>query len=289
MFSGCSNLTSVDVSGFDTRNVTDMGTMFYNCSNLTSVDVSGFDTGNVEASMYGMFFNCRSLTNVDVSHFNTEKVWIMGEMFKGCRSLTSLDLSSFDAGNLSSSFEHKDMLSGCDSLTQLYTPRNLKEDIALEYTWYDIDGNSHTALPKEQTDSMLLYRKVSPSEGSGRLTAKKGTTSFFCGDTLNTTDLTVIYYNTSGEAAVLVETNYTTNASEIDMLTAGTKTLTVTYQPSGGEALSADILLNVKKKFDDTHVTVTLPGAESYSYVYDGSRKNPSPTVTYTADGKPLR
>lgn len=288
MFSGCSNLTSVDVSGFDTRNVTDMGTMFYNCSNLTSVDVSGFDTGNVEASMYGMFFNCRSLTNVDVSHFNTEKVWIMGEMFKGCRSLTSLDLSSFDAGNLSSSFEHKDMLSGCDSLTQLYTPRNLKEDIALEYTWYDIDGNSHTALPKEQTDSMLLYRKVSPSEGSGRLTAKKGTTSFFCGDTLNTTDLTVIYYNTSGEAAVLVETNYTTNASEIDMLTAGTKTLTVTYQPSGGEALSADILLNVKKKFDDTHVTVTLPGAESYSYVYDGSRKNPSPTVTYTADGETL-
>ena len=288
MFSGCSNLTSVDVSGFDTRNVTDMGTMFYNCSNLTSVDVSGFDTGNVEASMYGMFFNCRSLTNVDVSHFNTEKVWIMGEMFKGCRSLTSLDLSSFDAGNLSSSFEHKDMLSGCDSLTQLYTPRNLKEDIALEYTWYDIDGNSHTALPKEQTDSMLLYRKVSPSEGSGRLTAKKGTTSFFCGDTLNTTDLTVIYYNTSGEAAVLVETNYTTNASEIDMLTAGTKTLTVTYQPSGGEALSADILLNVKKKFDDPHVTVTLPGAESYSYVYDGSRKNPSPTVTYTADGETL-
>ena len=292
MFSNCSELTSVDVSGFDTGNVTNMESMFYNCSKLTSVDVSGFDTGNVTDSMCGMFYNCRSLTNVDVSHFNTEKVKMMGKMFKGCRSLTSLDLSSFDAGNLSPDFVEsircKDMLSGCDSLTQLYTPRNLKEDIALEYTWYDIDGNSHTALPKEQTESMLLYRKVSPSEGSGRLTAKKGTTSFFCGDTLNTTDLTVIYYNTSGEAAVLAETDYTTNASGIDMLTAGTKTLTVTYQPSGGEALSTDILLNVKKKFDDTHVTVTLPGAESYSYVYDGSRKNPSPTVTYTADGETL-
>lgn len=287
MFGYCSSLASVNVSGFDTRNVTTMSNMFLGCSSLASVDVSDFDTCNV-TDMSGMFTGCSSLASVDVSGFDTGNVTYMSNMFWGCSSLTSLDLSSFDAGNLSSSFEHKDMLSGCDSLTQLYTPRNLKEDIALEYTWYDIGGNSHTALPKEQTDSMLLYRKVSPSEGSGHLTAKKGTTSFFCGDTLNTTDLTVIYYNTSGEAAVLAETDYTTNASEIDMLTAGTKTLTVTYQPSGGEELSADILLNVKKKFDDTHVTVTLPGAESYSYVYDGSRKNPSPTVTYTADGETL-
>lgn len=44
----------------------------------------------------------------------------------------------------------------------------------------------------------------------------------------------MIYYNTSGEAAVLAETDYTTNASEIDMLTAGTKTLTVTYQLQEG-------------------------------------------------------
>lgn len=88
---------------------------------------------------------------------------------------------------------------------------------------------------------------------------------------------------------MLAETDYTTNASEIDMLTAGTKTLTVTYQPSGGEELSADILLNVKKKFDDTHVTVTLPGAESYSYVYDGSRKTPVPQSPIPRTGKPLR
>ena len=31
MFFLCSSLTSLDVSGFDTSNVTDMGCMFYDC------------------------------------------------------------------------------------------------------------------------------------------------------------------------------------------------------------------------------------------------------------------
>ena len=47
MFYGCSGLTSLDVSGFNTDNVTDMGWMFAGCSGLTSLDVSGFNTSNV--------------------------------------------------------------------------------------------------------------------------------------------------------------------------------------------------------------------------------------------------
>ena len=47
MFKGCSSLTSVDVSGFDTSNVTSLESMFSGCSSLTSLDVSGFDTSKV--------------------------------------------------------------------------------------------------------------------------------------------------------------------------------------------------------------------------------------------------
>ena len=265
-----------------------MGGMFSGCSKLTEIDVSGFDTSNV-TDMYEMFSGCSSLTKLDLSNFDTGKVTAIREMFKDCSRLTSLDLSSFDAGNLSQdTYHYEGVLSGCNSLTQLYTPRNLKENIALEGTWYDMAGNSYTALPKEQTNSMLLYRKISSSEGAGRLTAKKETTAYFCGDTLNTQDLTVIYYNASGEAKKLTQMEYSTNEADINMNTAGTYTLTVTYQPPEGVSLTADILLTVKKKFEDTCVTVTLPGADSYSYVYDGSRKNPSPVVTYTEDGKTL-
>ena len=38
MFSGCSALTSLDLSNFNTKNVEDMSGMFSNCSSLTSLN-----------------------------------------------------------------------------------------------------------------------------------------------------------------------------------------------------------------------------------------------------------
>jgi surface protein len=57
MFSNCSSLTSVDLSNFDTSNVTNMEFMFRNCSSLTSIDLSSFDISNV-TSMMSMFSGC---------------------------------------------------------------------------------------------------------------------------------------------------------------------------------------------------------------------------------------
>ena len=39
MFDGCESLQKLDVSNFDTSNVTDMYGMFYNCSSLQELDV----------------------------------------------------------------------------------------------------------------------------------------------------------------------------------------------------------------------------------------------------------
>ena len=35
-------LTYIDVSNFDTKNVTDMSNMFYGCNNLINIDLSKF-------------------------------------------------------------------------------------------------------------------------------------------------------------------------------------------------------------------------------------------------------
>ena len=64
MFTSCSGLTSLDLSSFDTSNVTDMSDMFSYCGGLTSLDLSSFDTSNV-TSMNGMFEECNNLTRVD--------------------------------------------------------------------------------------------------------------------------------------------------------------------------------------------------------------------------------
>ena len=42
MFSDCSSLVSLDLSGFDTSNVREMNAMFSNCSSLVFLDLSGF-------------------------------------------------------------------------------------------------------------------------------------------------------------------------------------------------------------------------------------------------------
>ena len=99
MFSNCLNLVKLDLSGFDTSKVTTMRDMFFNCENLVELNISGFDTSNV-TDMAGMFFYCEKLTELDLSGFKTSKVTNMGGMFQGCGSLTELDLSGFDTSKV---------------------------------------------------------------------------------------------------------------------------------------------------------------------------------------------
>jgi surface protein len=59
IFYGCSLLASLDLSGFDTSNVTNMGSMFYNCSSLSSLNLSNFEISNVTNTTQ-MFSSCSS-------------------------------------------------------------------------------------------------------------------------------------------------------------------------------------------------------------------------------------
>ena len=115
MFSGCSKLTSLDVSKFNTVNVTNMLQMFSMCK-LTSLDVTNFNTEKV-TNMREMFFKCSQLTSLDVTNFNTEKVTVMSGMFSGCVALTSLDVTKFNTEKVTNMNR---MFSGCKALTTIY-------------------------------------------------------------------------------------------------------------------------------------------------------------------------
>ena len=99
MFSGCSKLTSLDVTKFNTEKVTVMNSMFSNCSALTSLDVTKFNTGNV-TDMNNMFFNCSALASLDVTKFDTRNVTYMDNMFSSCKKLTSLDVTKFNTAKV---------------------------------------------------------------------------------------------------------------------------------------------------------------------------------------------
>ena len=60
--------------------------MFLFCESLESIDLSSFNTNNV-TNMSGMFSVCESLKSIDLSSFNTNNVTDMSCMFLGCKSL----------------------------------------------------------------------------------------------------------------------------------------------------------------------------------------------------------
>ena len=93
------NILDIDVSNFNTSNVTNMYSMFSGMSKITSLDVSNFDTSKV-TDMSNMFSGMRSLTHLDVSNFDTSKVTDMSNMFSGMHDLTSLNLSNFDTSKV---------------------------------------------------------------------------------------------------------------------------------------------------------------------------------------------
>ena len=92
MFSSCGTLRSIDVSKWNTSNVTDISGMFFGCGSLHSVDITGWDTSKV-TSMDRMFFNCSSLTTITgVLDFKNCTEYY-GTFF-GCNNLTSVKVKN---------------------------------------------------------------------------------------------------------------------------------------------------------------------------------------------------
>lgn len=95
MFSNCQNAIEINVSNFNTENVTNMSYMFYKCGKLTQLDLSSFDTSKVTNTDY-MFRECSSLTTIYVSD-----MWnISGGgsyMFYGCKKIVGQSGTVFNS------------------------------------------------------------------------------------------------------------------------------------------------------------------------------------------------
>ena len=99
MFSGCHNLTSIDLSGLNASSVTNMNGMFNSCSSIKSINLLGMDISSV-TNMNRMFNYCINLSSIDLSGLNTSKVTDMSYMFSECRGLESIDFSGLDTSKV---------------------------------------------------------------------------------------------------------------------------------------------------------------------------------------------
>ena len=92
LFSGFDSLIKLDLSCFDTSNVTNMNTMFKGCSSLTYLNLNNINMSNVRM-MDGMFNGCRNIKRVDLPVSVTKMV---NGMFSGCDSLTDIYFNGTD-------------------------------------------------------------------------------------------------------------------------------------------------------------------------------------------------
>jgi surface protein len=109
MFFGCNVVTSLDVSSFDTSNVTDMKYMFYRCNTVTNLDISSFDISNV-TDMQHMFNECSEITNIQLP--TGAPTATFASIFEDCSKLECLN--RIDTTNAT---DTTDMFVGCTSLT----------------------------------------------------------------------------------------------------------------------------------------------------------------------------
>ena len=102
MFYNCKNITNIDLSNFDTKNVLNMNNMFAYCESLISIDgISKLNTSNV-VNMSSMFSNCISLISLPgILNWDISNVIDMNHMFYACESLKSLpDIAKWDTKNV---------------------------------------------------------------------------------------------------------------------------------------------------------------------------------------------
>ena len=123
-FENCKSLVKVNITGFNTQELTSMKNLFYNSivSNVdlnielntiedmsymfagTNIDYenllkSNLKSNNLRNASY-MFYNCNSLTKFDFSIINTSMIEDMSHMFESCESISEIDTTNINTKNV---------------------------------------------------------------------------------------------------------------------------------------------------------------------------------------------
>ena len=298
----------------NTKNVTNMFSLFGACSKLESVDLSSFNTDNV-SDMRDMFQKCLSLKTLDLSKFNTSKVTAkyMSNMFYGCEQLTSVTI-----GKDFTQFPEK-LFADCKNLSSFTTMIEEPFDIPSNCFADNVKANATLRVPKgtvalyQAKEGWKEFAHITDEEGLDPIDANDnvdyGNGSGINGDTdLNGNVIGNIYYNisddngeySSTEGCIILKKSSTDNSMEgkdlfdedlknnftgIILMVQGCGTIKVNAETVGNMTLkvkignSAPITMELEGKMKASFpYSVTEP---TYVYIYGGE--------TQTANARELR
>ena len=183
MFYNYQKLETIDISGLDTTDVTNMNSMFYYCSSLKTIDLSGLNTPNV-IKTESMFYKCEKLTFIDLAGFDASSVEYSNGMFMSCLVLKTIvvdDSWNFNTGILAGAmFYNSPSLVGGNGTT--YNDNNT----SAQYARIDSRGT-----PGYLTHVSSVPHFVTVTvDGNGSAEAKDGSNIIEMGDTGTEVSLT---------------------------------------------------------------------------------------------------
>lgn len=194
LFSDCSGLNDIKLENVDTSNVTTIKSMFYNCSSLYSLDLSNFNLNKITDMSY-LLANCSSLVNLNIDGLTTPSVTNMSYAFSNCSGLTSIDLTSFNISfdkSIKTNISH--LFENCSNITSInlsnwkitentnisYLFANCTNLVSIDISSFDTTGNIY----KTNTEKMFYNCKALKSI---RCT---GQFYFWCFDVQHTINMT---------------------------------------------------------------------------------------------------
>ena len=186
MFSGCENIISIDLSSFDSSNVTNMKYMFGNCYNLEEIKLDNLNTENVINMSYMfkkcplkkiefpntfntksvkdmsfMFLFCNDLEEINFpSSFITNIVIYIQGMFGRCYKLKSLDLRNFDTSKVENMLS---LFSDCCNLEEIsinpstFITKNVKD---MGHMFNNCNKLQNINLSKFETEKVEFYNSM---------------------------------------------------------------------------------------------------------------------------------
>ena len=280
MFFACLNLKTIDVSGFNTKNVTDMlnlfsggymgimqlkeirglenfrtskvtdmNGMFFRCGNLTSLNVSSFDTSNV-TDMESMFNGCTKLTSIDVSNFNTSNVTNMSYMFCGHYEDTVMSLQEIrglENFNTENVIQMQGMFARCTGLTVLNLSSFNTIKVTDIYEMFRDSNNLVTIYVSNGWDMQNVTNSIVMFQNCSNLIGGNGT-SF----STSYTDKTYARIDKAGQAGYFtdISQNLASNNIELEYIeSTGTQYIKTGFIPNQDTAVETEYSFSQVRKF----------------------------------------
>ena len=233
-FDGCTKLTEINCSRWNTSKVYNMQLAFYNCKSLQTIPVRDWDTRGL-CYMDKAFANCESLTNLDVSKWDTSKVVEMTNVFNRCSSLTTLDVSKWKTSNVERT---EKLFNNCEKLTSLdvskwdtgnITTANAMFSACRALTNLDV-SKWNTSKMKDVSYMFSSCSKLTSLDVSEWDTSNIRTMDSMFSDCISLTNIDVSNWNTSKVIAMSGLFNHCDSLTTIDVSNLDTSnTISLSY------------------------------------------------------------